>query len=272
MTVFSHFYAELAVQDIVNIKVTSSEDIWAIKIINLIGVINSFLVGVPIRREIPIFGFPFNEDVFIVGLIDEIRVDSETFDFDILEFKTRSASKTLPSNAQKLTHNLQVMLYKKLFDDLVKGRVDSKTVAKNLKLDFKKELGEDVLNQIKGISNFSNHNLDSIHNLDRLMKVFFDMMKTLPFISQCLIEYCYQADKSTIAIESMPYDEDWLKAKFHHFVDYWKGRRTVEGVEIEDAWKCQRCDFADVCEWRQKKAQVCQDRNIASIKISSKKT
>ncbi len=64
--------------------------------------------GVPVRRELPIFGAPFNFDIFIVGVIDEIRVDPETFDFDLVEFKTRSASRTLPSKAQQDVHKLQV--------------------------------------------------------------------------------------------------------------------------------------------------------------------
>ncbi len=60
------------------------------------------------RRELPIFGAPFDSEIFIVGVIDEIRVDSKTFDFDLVEFKTRSASKTLPSKAQQEVHKLQV--------------------------------------------------------------------------------------------------------------------------------------------------------------------
>ncbi|GES94430.1 exonuclease V-like isoform X3 [Rhizophagus clarus] len=28
------------------------------------------------------------------------------------------------------------------------------------------------------------------------------------------------------------------------------GYRIPEGVPIEDAWKCQNCDFAENCEWR----------------------
>ena len=64
--------------------------------------------GTPVRREIPVFGAPFGFDVFILGMIDEIRVDAQTFDFDLLEFKTRSTSRSLPSKAQRSVHNLQV--------------------------------------------------------------------------------------------------------------------------------------------------------------------
>ena len=61
------------------------------------------------RREIPVFGCPFDNEIFIVGQIDEIRVDSDTFCFELLEFKTRT-SKSLPSKPQKNVHKLQVNL------------------------------------------------------------------------------------------------------------------------------------------------------------------
>ena len=91
-----------------NVKITSDEDVWAVKLMNLIGAVDSLLMGTPIRREIPIFGAPFGYDVFVTGLIDEIRVDEKTFDFDIVEFKTRF-TKSLPNRAQKDTHRLQVL-------------------------------------------------------------------------------------------------------------------------------------------------------------------
>ena len=68
------------------------------------------LQGCLVRREIPVFGAPFGFGVFIIGVIDEIRVDQETFNFDLLEFKTRSVSRSLPSKAQKCVHSLQVNL------------------------------------------------------------------------------------------------------------------------------------------------------------------
>ena len=250
---------ELAIQDKVDVCVTSSEDIWAIKLINLVSAINSFLVGAPIRREIPIFGSPFNNGVFMVGIIDEIRVDPETFDFDILEFKTRSSS-SLPSKAQKETHHLQVLLYKKLFDDLVRGKVTKDTVARSLRLDLNKLFGEDIQKHVNKLSTQKQFN-----NLDRLLDFTFERLSSVPCISQCLIEYCYQGDKSTIAIQTVAYDDRWLEERCNHYVAYWKGDREVKGVDIEEVWKCQRCDFADDCEWRQRKGRECTMTNSVNM-------
>lgn len=67
------YISELAVHDVVKVKVTSNEDIWAVKVINLLSSIQSLLHGSPIAREVPIFGAHFDEDVFVVGLIDELK-------------------------------------------------------------------------------------------------------------------------------------------------------------------------------------------------------
>ena len=250
-------FSELAVPDVasVAVSVTSSEDIWAIKVVNLLEAVNNLSTGAPVRREIPIFGSPFGEGAFVVGLIDEIRVDQETFNFEILELKTRK-SKSLPSKAQRLTSDLQVMLYKKLFDDLVRGKIDKELIAKSLRLQLDQEFGEDIRAMTSALPK-------APRNLDGLLSHLFERMQALPFISQCLVEYCYQDDKSTIAIMSVDYDEVWLERKVRHYLQYWQNGRAVEGVDIEDAWKCERCDFGEVCEWRKQKAEECMRKNIA---------
>ena len=95
-------------------------------------------------------------------------------------------------------------------------------------------------------------------------------MKSVPFISQILIEYCYQPDKSTIAIQSVQYDENWLREQLEHCFSYWKGKRSVYGVDIEEAWKCFKCDFEEICEWRKRKSEECAFKNkIRTNKVSS---
>ena len=94
-------------------------------------------------------------------------------------------------------------------------------------------------------------------------------MQSVPFISQTLIEYCYQPDKSTIAIESVQQDENWLHNQLQHCFRYWNGKRSVCGVEIEEAWKCSKCDFEEICEWRKKKSEECivKSRTRGHLKV-----
>jgi exonuclease V len=146
------------------------------------------------------------------------------------------------------------MLYKKLFDDLVLGTVRKELIARHMRLDFSVKFSSEIQKEVNG------HGLEC-EDLDELLQVLFDTMQCMTCIGGILIEYCYQEDKSTIAIEQVIYDQVWFKSIFQNFSDYWKGKREVCGVDIEEAWKCQRCDFAEVCDWRKKKAEECASRN-----------
>lgn len=218
--------------------------------------VDHFLQGSHIGREIPIFGAPFGQDVFIVGLIDEIKFDFDNFTLDIFELKTRS-SKSLPSKSQKDSHKLQVMLYKKLFDDLVLGNIDSDLIAKHLSVDLENQLGDDVRKEIKK----SGFECDT---LLELLKYMFEKLQNVTCINQLVLEYCYQDDHSTISFEEVQYDEAWLKEKFLSGICLWKGEREATGVDIEDAWKCRTCEYIDICEWRIKKAAECQERKTSA--------
>lgn len=239
--------------DVVNVKVTSNEDIWAIKVLNLINSVQIFLNSGTVAREIPIFGAPFGEDVFVVGLIDELRFDPDSFLIELWELKTRMR-KSLPSKSQKQQHRLQVMMYQKMFDDLVKGSLKKETVAKHLRLSLTNEFGTDIKYQIES-SGFSSK------NLDELMGVLFARMQCVTCIQGLGIEYVHQDTKETIGMETVSYDETDLQALFKDYLGFWQGNRECKGVDIEEAWKCQSCDFADICDWREKKAEEYSKRN-----------
>ncbi|KAK8736297.1 hypothetical protein OTU49_004923 [Cherax quadricarinatus] len=100
-----HLARELEVQDYVKVTVTSSEDIFAVKVINLLIALKSILtMSAAVHREVPIFGVV--NGVFILGKIDEIRLDRESFSLDIVDFKTRKTQKA-PGRAQKITQSTQ---------------------------------------------------------------------------------------------------------------------------------------------------------------------
>ncbi len=90
-------------------------------------------------------------------------------------------------------------------------------------------------------------------------------MKCIPYIGQIIVEYCYQTDNTTLALQTVPYEEDWLESKLKHLFSFWKGNRSVVGVEIEEAWKCAKCDFEECCDWRKQKAEECMTRNKAKM-------
>ncbi|XP_053375121.1 exonuclease V-like [Mercenaria mercenaria] len=257
-----HLARELAVHDVVQVKVTSNEDIWAIKVLNLLSSLVSLLNGQTIAREVPIFGAPFNEDVFIVGLIDELRFDPSSFQLDLWEFKTRKY-KSMPSKSQQAQHRLQVMLYKKLFDDLVKGKLSKEVIAKHLKLDLNRTFGSDIQETIDGKGMTGT-------NLHQLLDVLFHRIQCITCIREIGIEYEHQSSKESIGIHSVDYNDEELVMLFRDYLQFWRGQREVRGVDIEEAWKCQSCDFADVCDWRKLKAEQYSKVGNSKSKVTHK--
>ena len=251
------FFVELEIQDRIEVSTSSNEDVFAIKLLNLYTSVKSFLHGATVAREVPIFGVPFKNSIFISGVIDEIRVDYDTYTWDIIELKTRQTNST-PSKSQKLTHRIQVMLYKKLFDDLVCGTMCKDVLQQHLHLDFQVTLGNDVVAHLKELA-LQSFNLEALWNELRVL------LTVVPRISNLFIEYCYQKTSSTIAVEPCSYDEQWLKEQMMNCSQYWQGIREAVGVDIEDAWKCQKCQFSDICEWRQRKAEELKRKNSLNV-------
>ncbi|KAG7173875.1 Exonuclease V-like [Homarus americanus] len=245
-----HLARELEVQDYVNIKVTSSEDIFAVKVLNLLIVFKSILThSSTVHREVPIFGVV--DGVFILGKIDEVRVDDETFNLDIVDLKTRRYQRP-PGKAQKIAHDAQVMLYKHLFDNLVRGFIPCHSLRVALKLDLDRTLGESVTKHICSslTTLLSKDKKEDSWNLSQLLDELRNAAESLPFINQLFIDY-------------VKYDGVWLENQMAKYLKYWKGERECQGVDVEDAWKCHSCDFQDGCKWIAKKTrehQLARDR------------
>ncbi|PSK46254.1 Exonuclease V [Elsinoe australis] len=51
------------------------------------------------------------------------------------------------------------------------------------------------------------------------------------------------------------HDEKRLERYVRDEMAWWKGERAAKGVEIEEAFKCRICAFAEGCEWREKKVE-----------------
>ncbi|XP_041349952.1 exonuclease V-like [Gigantopelta aegis] len=242
-----HLARELAVHDVVRVQITSNEDIFAIKLMNLLTAIVGFLNGLTVAREVPIFGTPFDEDVLVIGVIDELRFDPESYIIDLLELKTRKM-KSLPKESQLSQHRLQVMVYKKLFDDLVKGKLSKETVARHLKLSLEKQFGESISKHLED-------KLITSKNLNNLFDFVFMKIQAMTCVSQVIIEYVHQDSHETMLHKEVFYDDDELRTQFVQLLKFWKGERKPVGVDIEESYKCQCCEFADICEWRAQKAE-----------------
>ena len=230
-----HLARELESEEYVDITVQSDEDVFAIKIFNLINHLND---SKEISREVPIFGWIQN--IFLMGKIDEIQRKDNLL--KISEFKTRKKA-FLPGKAQQDTHKLQVMIYQYLMSQI--SRLDAKRTCDKLRLNPEKKLGEDVIKHT------------SVETLRDLLCIL-QLQPQVTLSDKLLIEYSCQEQDAVFAKIDVSYDETWMLEKVEKCQQYWLGQRPAEGVDIEEAWKCSMCDFADDCAWRIAKVKEMQ--------------
>ncbi|XP_030847674.1 exonuclease V isoform X1 [Strongylocentrotus purpuratus] len=266
-----HLKRELEVHTIKQIAVKTKEDKWAIKFLNILSAVNQLLQGGGggggasrcVVREMPIFGKPFESGAFVVGVIDEIRYNSRG-QLEVVEFKTRAKSRTVPSAAQRKTHKLQVMLYKQLFDEAVCGLLKKETILETIGLDPDASVNDEI----------------TAHALlmDLVLPKFGDylnaMLERFQFLSKIdslAVEYSSQDDKEPFAVHEHEFDPVWLKDTLDHYNAFWVGEREVEGVDVEEVWKCNFCNYKEACDWRQKMHEKCLSRKSAN-KVQIKMT
>lgn len=85
--IFIFWKLELVIYDVVKVDVQLSEDIWVVKMFNLYLVVSIFLYGGNVVREVLVFGVLFNENILVVGFIDELCFDFLNYIIDLNELK-----------------------------------------------------------------------------------------------------------------------------------------------------------------------------------------
>jgi exonuclease V len=65
------------------------------------------------------------------------------------------------------------------------------------------------------------------------------------------VQYVLRKDGSELDSHDFPASRQVLKAYLESYMSWWKGQRKATGVDIEEAFKCQLCEFASTCGWRQ---------------------
>jgi exonuclease V len=69
-------------------------------------------------------------------------------------------------------------------------------------------------------------------------------------VGSLMVQYEHQESGETLGVDQVEYDENWAKAEMRKSLGFWSGERAARGVDIEDAWKCESCQFRDICVWR----------------------
>ncbi len=200
-------------------------------------------------REIQVYGmidgFP------VVGKMDMLELrDGEIF---IWEDKTK-ANDNLPTEPQLLTHKIQVMLYRKLLDDIRSGKYPREQ--------FRKIYGTATLIVTPEFA----RQLDALgiekkmQSVDALVDTYFDGMTSLAAISETLhIRYINQFTGKEIKVYRFQYDRQSIESSLEFVLKYWKGERESLPVPETEKWKCNYCVFfGNRCKvwWAQKQLNL----------------
>jgi hypothetical protein len=212
--------------------------------LNLINALEGFLHGKTIAREVHVFGKLFESDFCVFGIVDEIRCSVDLKKVTFLEFKTRQHP-SLPPPQQHRTNEMQVMLYKTLFDNLVTGSFDKAVFARQMKFDLHAEFDADIYARVAAAG------YSAARTPDTLLNIVTEKALQFPRVSKLEIEYQSQRDKEILGRLPVIHDERWLQSTFHSMASLWVGERRAYGVDIEEGRKCKGCDFAPICELRQ---------------------
>lgn len=246
----------------VEVKVKSQEDYWALKFLNFINGVNQLLFE-GLTRELPVIGFA--EDIWMVGVIDEIRMPLTENDHNpiLIDTKTR-ARDTLPSEPQRRNGRLQLMCYKYLWDNLVTDDFPSKLFFTYFGLNSQRNLCEDL----KVISAVSGVSASQVQTLDDVVRYYRNTCKMLaPAHDQLLLRYEYQKDHSLLGEDRFAYDPDWLKNQIRSCLEFWLGEREAACTPEEERWKCRYCQFATACPaYTDGEGMVSPKRNDSNIK------
>ncbi|XP_030041496.1 exonuclease V-like [Microcaecilia unicolor] len=233
-----HLARELEVHDIVSVCTKTREDSWAVKFLNLLTTISVLQAGGPVR-ECPVFGEI--DGIFLVGVIDELHYTPKG-ELELSELKTRGRP-SLPTNAQKRNHHLQVKVYKHMFDAMVRGQMNLDNLIRHLCLRPEQPLGAHVKEHAEK-AGLTVNCFGDLLELTCLSLTFSD----LPNIDRLTLEYHYQKDNTLIGTETVHFGN--IEEELQDYMAFWKGWRETKGVDIEEAWKCRSCNYVDICEWR----------------------
>ncbi|KAH9845798.1 exonuclease V-like [Teratosphaeria destructans] len=202
----------------------------------------------------------------------------------MVDVKTRQ-SKSLPSSgSQTRPVHYQLMMYHRLFSTLAANGVDALHIFARYGVDpnatfsdvfiasmstfdtaFEHEnptdpWDENDLQPRDSVTEILSHN--TLLTLWSLMISEFSKSIPLPTslhtpsISNLLTaEYREAKVGGLIGKRFFVFDAEVLDAYVKDEMRWWQGERETKGVDIEEAFKCRICEFAEGCEWRRSKVE-----------------
>jgi exonuclease V len=203
----------------------------------------------------------------------------------ICDVKTRSA-RSLPNAVAFRPTKMQLMLYHRLLGSLASNEVDFSILLGRYGLDGNRPFSDAFIAQIGNLdvtaagephasSQSSQSSLDLFLENNSLTQLWSLMIATfqrvLPLGKQSLgrvlrAEYRSRDNGEVLGSRTLAMDDQVLDLYLNHELKWWKGERDPLGVVMEEAYKCNSCEFADLCDWRIARVEEAREKSRANKK------
>lgn len=210
----------------------------------------------------------------------------------LTDVKTRGA-KNLPNGAAIRPTKVQLFLYHRFLSDMAEDKTNFLQVFGRYGLDvgaqfsdaFLAQIGElhdDVFHDSSSVlSSNSAPSLDTgIHDLLRyrtlqeLVPLLRSELKlTFPAGAESIgsvvtVEYRLRGEEGAlIGTNILAVDTEVLDQYLEGYMEWWRGERSAAGVDVEEAYKCSYCEFAEICTWREEMDSInlkrAQEKSVA---------
>lgn len=218
---------------------------------------------VPLPKDQPSIAIAFAKasgaDNYGDARVGNLEADRQ---FYIADVKTRGV-RSKPTGVSLRPTWMQLMLYRKLLESLSLNTVDAETVFVRYNLNSLEPFTEVFLREIGDIG--PDNEAANFPNLLSLWSLLVtEMQLTIPSSSLSPIlraEFRYSKTGEVIGNELVVYETDLIEKYIEDEMAWWKGVREARGVEIEEAFKCRICDFAENCTWRQRKVDEAAEKS-----------
>ena len=204
----------------------------------------------------------------------------------IKDIKTRQ-SRTLPApgSPSRPTH-MQLMLYHNLLRALASNEVPAEKLFQRYRLKPDVQFSDRLLAEL---SNLAINNAPSSQEQDPLAELlehstlrslwvlmvseyaitFPTRLGEIPISPLLTAEFRTASARRSVETEdgvteaagtiigqrSFAFDAKVIEKHIADEMAWWKGKRETKGVDIEEAFKCRICEFAEVCTWRATKIE-----------------
>ncbi|KAF7542257.1 hypothetical protein G7Z17_g11736 [Cylindrodendrum hubeiense] len=200
----------------------------------------------------------------------------------LTDVKTRGSLAPV-SKAQLRPAKIQLLLYHRFLSGMAAGRLDFLKVLRRYGLDPDEPFSDTFIAQIGSLhdeiffdapsssepdpatadstpessASATEPDLLKYRTLRELLPlVQEELAATFPHGEKSLghmlrVQYVHRSDGREIDQHDFPVSSQALDLYLSKYMAWWRGERKASGVDIEEAFKCQTCEFVSDCSWRQ---------------------